>query len=556
MIVSIEVDDSFIFKEEWKKFDAIANGQAIAHGFSALLLASNVRTYDSSDSESYTIPNADKKVYDLEIELRLCKAQYEEIKAQYDDIINQNAHNLQLDRERNSYNERVLRQGFEQEKMGLLMKNAEECERIKQGYEETIRNTRLRDQETYEDTIARLRKQIVDLRVPANDLQREYHEKIENERLRMNDMIAAERNKIERELIQIHERMDAERLRMNQHMDAEQLRMTQCMEAERKQHAETIHLLKEQLDKTKYIKRLGDSMEEHFTDFTSTLEPLKTMMSTNKGKGNFGEERVEEIITENFPTCDISDVSKRGKSGDRMFILDGLRFIVEVKNTAKVSTDLINEFLTVVERRKNEVQCFIMVSLRAPFPGKGRLHIDVNGSCIVGYVQLVDESALTCLIEVMKQYSTTIRNMIVSRDSNESLYVNLVGGITEFINASLDDFTHASEAYTRMKQQVQELMRSIDDGDKRISDIKNRLTTFTSKFTQIKLRDNTFITPTFTDDELRKIRDMKKKRTLEAISSAIGRDKTYIKARGKMKDIIKMAKNYETDDSSSDDDSD
>ncbi len=569
MSVTLHVNETFVFRDEWKSFTPHENSLALEHGFNALLInrqVSCVPTQSGYEEEKQRILDESAKLLELKnAQLQRASDEYRLLQAQAQDQIHQTKQQAQdqihqIKQQMQQHIQQQIQQHVDEEKRNndklysaklegmTLSMNAMVSKNLSQT-QETIR--------TYQQSMQELTNQISHL---EEQLRMQQQLIKENENAMSGDVIDAEIKQreqamqLENETVRrrMYEETEALRRRIYEENEAARQRLqeeyTSRLSLTTEQHNKTVQLLQSQVeanaalaDKSKCVSRLQASVDEKLDDFAETLEPLKAMLSTNKGKGAFGEDRVEEIISEHFPAADISDSSKRGKSGDRMFILDGLTFIVEIKNTAKISTVLINEFLEVVNRRQGEVDCCIMASLRAPFPGKGRLKIEIIDRCVVGYVQIVDENVLVCLVEVMKQYSRLCKEMTSLRDSNESMYVSIVGGITEFINGSLDDLTATADTFVKLRRMTKELLAQVEDGEKRVVQIKDKIGSFLSKFSQIKVKENSFVPPTFRMDELVKIRDMKGKRTITAICKLLKRDKTYLKERGKLKDILAIA---------------
>lgn len=96
--------------------------------------------------------------------------------------------------------------------------------------------------------------------------------------------------------------------------------------------------------------------------FSSYFEKI---FKENTAKGAFGENFIENYLTDKFSNSRIIDTSKETASGDILFLFDNLKVLIESKNVQVLKKDDIDKFYRDIEVRtnKDEINSALLISL-------------------------------------------------------------------------------------------------------------------------------------------------------------------------------------------------
>jgi hypothetical protein len=163
---------------------------------------------------------------------------------------------------------------------------------------------------------------------------------------------------------------------------------------EYKEHIQWLH---DKLDeKTKEMLSIVSNRErdilterhsEHVTNLESHIVSLRTQLdvfkSTNRYKGEIGEEMLRDFMRRNFPKCEVKDMSGFGGMSD-IHVIDeyGQIVVIESKNKANIALTDVDKSIRDIEllrsRLGSQFAGYIFVSLRSTnIPRKGDICFEV-----------------------------------------------------------------------------------------------------------------------------------------------------------------------------------
>jgi len=159
-----------------------------------------------------------------------------------------------------------------------------------------------------------------------------------------------------------------------------------------KQQYET--LLLEKSNETSSLKKRIEHLETENSQALIVSNKLDSLMGKgnsidNMAKGDFGETIIENQILQWWPESVIEDRSGESQSGDRLWKLNDLRALVEVKNVQSVRHSEIQKFERDLQVNITNGQCngAIFCSLKSEtIPGKGKFKLEFYNNIPIIYI--------------------------------------------------------------------------------------------------------------------------------------------------------------------------
>lgn len=255
----------------------------------------------------------------------------------------------------------------------------------------------------------------------------------------------------------------------------------------------------------KLIEINNNKNNDKYTLINSNLEVIHNKFSSyfdkifkdNTTKGIFGENFIQNYLTDKFSNSRIINTTKETASGDLLFIFDNLKILIESKNVQNLKKDDIDKFYRDVDIKndKNEINSAILISLNDTnlVNGERYFHFEIRNKLPVIMISNVFNNPEFIRIAILTLHFL-IKNHIFNKDdiinNNEKIEL-LISYFHELFDNIKKQITHLNND----KIIIQKLQESYH---KRENDILNTDKIFSNillKFPQLNNNN------TYTNDE-------------------------------------------------------
>jgi len=242
-------------------------------------------------------------------------------------------------------------------------------------------------------------------------------------------------------------------------------------------------LLQEKTNENVSLKRRIEHLETENSQALIVSNKLDSLMGKgnsidNMAKGDFGESIIENQIAQWWPESVIEDRSAESQCGDRLWKLNELRALVEVKNVQSVRHSEIQKFERDLQVNTKNGQCngAIFCSLKSEtIPGKGKFKLEFNQNVPVVYIAntMADLGFMRFGFEVLINVQSICKeNNIYDDEEHTELLKNK-------INIFVQDIV---QRCSTMSQNVSTLKNVTSSQEKHINDILRSINMLKNEF--------------------------------------------------------------------------
>jgi hypothetical protein len=240
--------------------------------------------------------------------------------------------------------------------------------------------------------------------------------------------------------------------------------------------------------------------ESNYINITQNLDVLNNKFSIyfekifkeNTAKGSFGENFIQNYLSDKFSNSQIINTSKETACGDITFIFDNLNLLIESKNVQTLKKDDIDKFYRDIEVRsaKNDINSALLVSLNDTNLVNGHriFHFEIKNNIPIIMISNVFNNNEFIRMAIMILNNLIKKNMFQNSFDNDEEKVSI---LIKAINQLFDNIKHQISLLEHDKSLINKLQESYN---KREAEIFNTNKIFTELFSKIpniwKTNDN------------------------------------------------------------------
>ncbi len=240
--------------------------------------------------------------------------------------------------------------------------------------------------------------------------------------------------------------------------------------------------------------------ESNYQNITQNLDNLNNKFSNyfekifreNTAKGAFGENFIQNYLSDKFSNSQIINTSKETASGDITFIFDNLNLLIESKNVQTLKKDDIDKFYRDIEVRsaKNDINSALLISLNDTNLVNGHriFHFEIKNNIPIIMISNVFNNNEFIRMAIMILNNLIKKNIFQNNIDNDEEKINI---LIKAINQLFDNIKQQISFIENDKILINKLQESYN---KREAEIFNTNKIFTELFTKIpniwKINDN------------------------------------------------------------------
>ena len=235
-------------------------------------------------------------------------------------------------------------------------------------------------------------------------------------------------------------------------------------------------LIEDKNNETTSLKRRIEHLEIENSRALIVSNKLDSLMGKgnsidNMAKGDFGETIIEKQLSQWWPESVIEDRSGESQCGDRLWRLNELRAMVEVKNVQSVRHSEIQKFERDLQVNTKNGQCngAIFCSLKSEtIPGKGKFKLEFYKNIPVIYIAntMADIGLMRFGFEVLINVQAIYKNNIDENEHNSELLKNkiniFVQDIVQRCSTMTQNLSNLKSITSSQEKQINEMLRSIN----------------------------------------------------------------------------------------------
>jgi hypothetical protein len=243
--------------------------------------------------------------------------------------------------------------------------------------------------------------------------------------------------------------------------------------------------------------------ESNYYNITQNLDVLNNKFTTyfekifreNTAKGAFGENFIQNYLSDKFSNSQIINTAKETASGDIIFIFDNLNLLIESKNVQTLKKDDIDKFYRDIEVRsaKNDINSALLVSLNDTNLVNGHriFHFEIKNNIPIIMISNVfnnnefirmaimilnnlikknifqnnfdtDEEKITILIKAINQLFDNIKQQISLLENDKILITKL----QESYNKREAEIFNTNKIFTELFSKIPNIWKMNDNKDK------------------------------------------------------------------------------------------
>ena len=240
--------------------------------------------------------------------------------------------------------------------------------------------------------------------------------------------------------------------------------------------------------------------ESNYINITQNLDVLNNKFSSyfekifreNTAKGAFGENFIQNYLSDKFSNSQIINTSKETACGDITFIFDNLNLLIESKNVQTLKKDDIDKFYRDIEVRsaKNDINSALLVSLNDTnlVNGYRIFHFEIKNNIPIIMISNVFNNNEFIRMAIMILNNLIKKNMFQNNFDNDEEKISI---LIKAINQLFDNIKQQISLLEHDKSLINKLQESYN---KREAEIFNTNKIFTELFSKIpniwKTNDN------------------------------------------------------------------